>query len=325
MVYLRCADVCIAATCFAMSGALGASGLVESRYWVIGMSGCAVGGCVLTLYFRVYQPLLGAVACVIPLFLVSAADLPNEPDMEFAPIKCEYNLGTILGAMMAYQEEHGHLPPTCIADETGRRMHSWRVLLLPYLGYEDIYRRYRFDEPWDGPNNRRLWDERIEVYQCPNDTNARTRGNTSYLAVVGEPALWSGPMPCKAVFYAGLHPRRLLVVELPNTGIRWTEPRDLSADPDHRPDLSRDRLLLSGNHFGGTVNQAIAIPLPCRVAIDDEWTIDELDAWIIGDTAKQQRYWRVRVKEALGQVTHGEVSVQLNGTGATKRDGSNSP
>ena len=35
-------------------------------------------------------------------------------------------------------------------------MHSWRVLLLPYLDRSDLYKAYDFTEPWDGPNNRKL-------------------------------------------------------------------------------------------------------------------------------------------------------------------------
>ena len=44
-------------------------------------------------------------------------------------------------------------------------MHSWRVLLLPYLDQLELYNAYRFDEPWDGPNNRLLAD-RMPRHYC---------------------------------------------------------------------------------------------------------------------------------------------------------------
>lgn len=45
------------------------------------------------------------------------------------------NLTFVTMAVHAYGEAHGHLP-SVITDGEGRPMHSWRVLLLPYLGQE---------------------------------------------------------------------------------------------------------------------------------------------------------------------------------------------
>jgi hypothetical protein len=38
----------------------------------------------------------------------------------------------------------------------GKALLSWRVHLLPRLGRADLYRQFKLDEPWDGPNNKRL-------------------------------------------------------------------------------------------------------------------------------------------------------------------------
>jgi len=38
----------------------------------------------------------------------------------------------------------------------GNPMHSWRVLILPFLGEQKLFEQYDFDEPWDGPNNSKL-------------------------------------------------------------------------------------------------------------------------------------------------------------------------
>jgi len=37
-------------------------------------------------------------------------------------------------ALFNYHDDYGSYPPAYIADESGRPMHSWRVLILPYLG-----------------------------------------------------------------------------------------------------------------------------------------------------------------------------------------------
>jgi hypothetical protein len=38
----------------------------------------------------------------------------------------------------------------------GKPLLSWRVHLLPDLAQADLYKQFKLDEPWDGPNNRRL-------------------------------------------------------------------------------------------------------------------------------------------------------------------------
>jgi hypothetical protein len=80
------------------------------------------------------------------------------------------NLKQITLAMHNYHDTYGRLPPSVVYDKEGRPMHSWRVLLLPYL--EDpqgdtLYRQYRFDEPWDGPNNRALLARMPKAYRDP--------------------------------------------------------------------------------------------------------------------------------------------------------------
>jgi hypothetical protein len=74
-------------------------------------------------------------------------------------------------AMYGYNEEHGHLPPAALAGPDGQPLLSWRVLLLPHLGQEDLYREFRLDEPWDSPHNVRLLPRMPPVY-----ANARKVG-----------------------------------------------------------------------------------------------------------------------------------------------------
>ncbi len=105
--------------------------------------------------------------------------------------QCCNNLKQIVVALVRYDEDHGHLPPPCVYDKKNRPMHSWRVLILPYLGRKELYDRYRFDEPWDGPNNRKLLAERPPEYHCPSVIDDPTKSPaTSYVAVVGDRSLW---------------------------------------------------------------------------------------------------------------------------------------
>ncbi|MHB9078993.1 MAG: DUF1559 family PulG-like putative transporter [Pirellulaceae bacterium] len=67
-----------------------------------------------------------------------------------------------------YQHEHGTLPPAYTVNAEGQPLHSWRVLLLPYLGQQELYGKLRLDEPWDSEHNRQFQDAAPNIYQCPS-------------------------------------------------------------------------------------------------------------------------------------------------------------
>jgi hypothetical protein len=58
---------------------------------------------------------------------------------------CKTHLKRIGLALHNYHEVHGYFFPAYIADENGKPMHSWRVLILPYLGEDELYDQYNFD------------------------------------------------------------------------------------------------------------------------------------------------------------------------------------
>jgi len=60
---------------------------------------------------------------------------------------CESNLVKIGLALRAYEAAHGTLPPAYIPDASGKPMHSWRVLILPYLDEQGLYSRYDLTSP----------------------------------------------------------------------------------------------------------------------------------------------------------------------------------
>ena len=80
---------------------------------------------------------------------------------------CKANLRVIGLALQSYHASYGCYPPAYTTDVTGRPMHSWRALILPYAGEEALFQTYRLDEPWDGPNNSRLAGRMPAVYGCP--------------------------------------------------------------------------------------------------------------------------------------------------------------
>jgi prepilin-type processing-associated H-X9-DG protein len=139
---------------------------------------------------------------------------------------CSNNLKQIGIALHNYHDRYGSLPPAYIADNDGHPVHSWRVLILPFLDQQRLYDRYRFDEPWDGPNNIKLVEEMPFVFQCPsNQSDEKTCMN--YLAVIGPQTTWPGDTPVRFSDIADGTSNTWLVVEVADSGIAWSEPRDL--------------------------------------------------------------------------------------------------
>jgi len=87
-------------------------------------------------------------------------------------------------AMHEYHEKHGHFPAPAIFHPDGTPLLSWRVALLPHMGYRSLYERFRLDEPWDSPHNRALLAEMPREFGCPAGPERR-EGRTGYRVIVG--------------------------------------------------------------------------------------------------------------------------------------------
>lgn len=140
---------------------------------------------------------------------------------------CQQNLRDIGAALEHYHDARGRFPPAFIADENGKPKHSWRVLILPYLGEQALYDQYDFSEPWDGPNNSKLAAKMPRQYSCPDDQAAKKSGSTNYLAVVGPGTAWPGAKPANLKDIFDKNYNTILVVEVAGQNISWMEPRDL--------------------------------------------------------------------------------------------------
>jgi len=153
--------------------------------------------------------------------------------------QCANNLKQIGLAMHNYNDAYGSFPPAYIADENGKPMHSWRVLLLPYLEQTALYGQYNFDEPWNGPNNSRLAATVVPIYGCPSQ--GAPISNTSYVVVLGPNTIFRDDQPARLQDITDGTSNTILVIDAANTGINWLEPRDLDMN---------SVLSVSGRHPG---------------------------------------------------------------------------
>jgi hypothetical protein len=132
-------------------------------------------------------------------------------------------------AVANYHSTFDCYPPAYVADRDGKPMHSWRVLILPFLGQEQLYKSYNFAEPWDGPNNRKLESQIGSIYLRAGLETDQVQ-TTSFVAVVGPQTAWPGKRSTTQKDLGDGLSQTLHVVEVPDGRFRWMEPKDLEFD-----------------------------------------------------------------------------------------------
>jgi hypothetical protein len=158
------------------------------------------------------------------------------------------NMKRIADAMLAYHEKHGHLPPRLLRGKDGQPLLSWRVLLLPHLGEEKLFREFKLDEPWDGPHNRQLVARMPRVYFAY--LAGPTVPVTAYQVFAGKGAAFEGDQVWKLADLTDGASETLLFAEA-GRPVPWTKPEDL----DFAPGQPLPRL---GGTYGETFRLACA-------------------------------------------------------------------
>lgn len=143
--------------------------------------------------------------------------------------QCTNNLKQIALAFHNYHDTYNSFPPAYLADEDGKPMHSWRVLLLPFLEQSALFEQYDFSEPWDSPANMQVVNTAIPSYQCPSDPAGPASMTTSYMVLSGPGTVFEGANGAKIADITDGTSNTLLVVEVQGTGVNWAEPVDLDA------------------------------------------------------------------------------------------------
>lgn len=211
------------------------------------------------------RPILICLAVGAILFAWLQSDFRSRHDEAMRRHHCVNNLREIGLALHNYHDTYGRFPPAYTADDEGRPLHSWRLLLLPFMtrqwgdtrktGYtsRQLYDRFHLDEPWDSPHNLSLLD-RLPYhdwqYRCLSDRQNET-GQTNYVMILGPQTLSSGTesRSLRDVRDGATH--TIAIVEVINSGIRWTEPRDLRADEISFQVNDPDQPAISSRHPGG--------------------------------------------------------------------------
>lgn len=184
-------------------------------------------------------------------------------------VGCRNNIQKIAIALQSYCDKHGTYPPPVITDAAGKPLYSWRVLLLPFLGYPDLAKDFNYNEAWDSSQNMAVVRRMPSVFASPASADAQGMGETTYMLLTGNNTLFppTGPLSSKDV--SDPPGETLLVVEVRNGGLSWTQPGDIDVAKLKYQISAAGKDAVGGNHKGGAVVATVdgkSAVLPERLA-----------------------------------------------------------
>lgn len=166
-------------------------------------------------------------AILVVLFVIPVARrVALEPPRR---TQCFNNLKNISLALHNYHVAHGEFPPAYTVDENGRRLHSWRTLILPWLDQQALLDSIDLDKPWDHPVNSAARKTLLVFYQCPSA--GLDAGFTTYQGVVGVTAFFhpSGEPRSLEDFTDDPGKTIMLTDVPPEQAVHWMDPGDGAA------------------------------------------------------------------------------------------------
>ncbi len=138
------------------------------------------------------------------------------------------NLEMIAAALNAYAADHGTYPPPITYGPGKTKMHSWRVLILPYLERQELFDQYDMSKPWNDPANMMVCYNRPAVFAHPTESQTGWTSGTGYYLIVGPGTLFPNSGPLSPDQITDDPSQTILVIEgNPNSAGLWTEPLDL--------------------------------------------------------------------------------------------------
>lgn len=134
------------------------------------------------------------------------------------------NMAKLGRALNAYADGYAGYPVTKVPGAAANPPMSWRVAILPLLGYEKLFKQYRSTEPWDSTANKQLLAQIPAEYQSPERRDTKT----NYLVPLGIEAAFGCGRRLNAGMFEDGPDYTLILAEVDDAhAVEWTRPDDL--------------------------------------------------------------------------------------------------
>ena len=187
-------------------------------------------------------------------------DVPQTAELSIAPIlqrqpdapldqqerrkRAAENIEKIAAALIKYHSQKSGFPRSFSQSSGGIPTLSWRVALLPYLGYEDLYQRFDLDLPWNREPNKSLLQFIPDEFVSPE----RFDTSTNYLLPVYRTFMFGdNKARAQRSLEDGAGNTLMLLEVNDELAVPWTQPADY--DPKDVRRLTED---LGGLREDGT-------------------------------------------------------------------------
>ncbi|MGD9126846.1 MAG: DUF1559 domain-containing protein [Planctomycetia bacterium] len=141
------------------------------------------------------------------------------------------NLKQIALGMHNYTSAKKDFPQRANFDKNGKPLLSWRVHILPYIEQQELYSKFKLDEPWDSPHNKKLIPLMPQIYRNPSSPFPVNNGKADYLVPTGPGSIFEGQNKTRFRDITDGTSHTILAVEVdPDHAVTWTKPDDLKYD-----------------------------------------------------------------------------------------------
>jgi hypothetical protein len=163
------------------------------------------------------------------------------------------NMNMLAGLCTMFSNENEKKYPADILGADGKPLLSWRVALLPILGMEDLYKKFKLDEPWNSETNKELLKEMPGIFHHLTPDADPTKTAIRFFDSAGTPfsnrELTSQSMKSPQTTL-------MFVYVTPQYAVEWTKPEPLEFNADKIADILGD-MLLGVTFWGHRIESAV--------------------------------------------------------------------
>ncbi|MEM8733995.1 MAG: hypothetical protein AAGG44_07230, partial [Planctomycetota bacterium] len=190
-----------------------------------------------------------AIAGILP---ISARKPATELELAERRERSATNVSKLATTLKTWIDTTPMIQTSVIRDQTRRPGLSWRVKLLPLLGYEELFKKFNLKEPWDSPTNKPLLEYIPDEYVSPE----RFDTYTNYQMFVNGTALFSD-IEMKHRSDISDAPLVLLLAEVDDAAaVPWTAPFDYEVETEEPLDRALGNLREDGVFVGWLTGNA---------------------------------------------------------------------